>query len=107
MELKTEGACDLSYQKEAHISWKKPEGGQKLVILNLRDGDFFSLEDRVSIEIWEQLMDGKPAAAILDKLRCDYPGVTSEALAKDMDGFIADLVENKLICRRPQNGMLV
>jgi hypothetical protein len=107
MELKTEGTQGLSYQKEAHISWKRPEGGKKLVILNLHDGDFYSLENPVSIEIWEQLMAGKATATILDELTRHYSGEEPGALARDMDGFITDLVENKLICPRPQSGLRV
>jgi len=105
MELKPQGTDDLSYQKEVHISWKKPEGGRKLVILNLHDGDFYSLEDPVSIEIWEQLMTGKRAASILDDLARHYSGEDQVTLARDMDGFIADLVHSKLICPRPRSGV--
>jgi hypothetical protein len=105
MELKKEGTRDIAYQKETHISWKKPEGGKKLVILNLHDGDFYSLEDPVSIEIWELLMAGKATSGILDELSRRYSGENLGALSRDMDGFIADLVFNKLICPRPQSGV--
>jgi Coenzyme PQQ synthesis protein D (PqqD) len=105
MELKMEGTRDLCYQKEAHISWKKPEGGRKLVILNLQDGDFYSLEDPTGIEIWEQLMAGKATAAILEDLARRHSGEDPGTLAQDLDGFIADLVHNKLICPRPPSGV--
>lgn len=107
MELKAEGTRNISYQKEAHISWKKPEGGKKLVILNLHNGDFYSLEDPVSIEIWELLMAGKATTAILEDLAGCYSGEDLGTLSRDMDGFIADLIENKLICPRPQSGVQV
>ena len=104
MGLTTERPRGLCYQKEAHISWKKPEGGSKLVILNLKEGDFFSLEDPVSIEIWEQLMAGKATADVLGELTRQYSGEDPAALARDLDGFVAELVENKLVCPRPQSG---
>lgn len=107
MELKTEGTRDISYQKEVHISWKKPEGGKKLVVLNLHDGDFYSLEDPVGIEIWESLMAGKAVTAILKDLARRYSGEDLGTLSRDMDEFVADLVQNKLICPRPQSGVQV
>jgi hypothetical protein len=89
---------NLVYQKELHISWKKPEGGAKLVILNLNDGDFFSLEDPVSIEIWEKLMAGQTPAAVFDHLTRSYSGEEPAALGRDMDGFVGELLANRLIC---------
>ena len=91
----------LTYQKELHVSWKKPEGGEKLIILKLNDGDFFSLEDPVSIGIWEQLMVGNSPAIIVDNLKQSCPGEDPAVIARDVEGFIAELVGNQLICPCP------
>ena len=87
------------YQKELYISWKKPEGSTKLVILNLNDGDFFSLEDEVSIAIWEGLMAGRAPASVLDDLEATYSDVDPAVIGRDMDAFIGELLANGLICQ--------
>ena len=87
----------LVFQKEIHISWKKPEGGHKLVILNLNDGDFYSLEDPVSIGIWEGLMAGRNPVTILEELTRAYAHIEPAQLAKDMDNFLGELLANRLI----------
>jgi hypothetical protein len=89
---------DLAYQKELHISWKKPEGGSKLVILNLNQGDFYSLEDPVSIEIWEKLMAGKTLSIVLGDLISTYKDTEPAALSRDLDRFIGELLTNRLVC---------
>jgi hypothetical protein len=90
-----------TYQKELHVSWKKPEGGEKLIILKLNDGDFFSLEDPVSIRIWEQLMAGDNPAIIVDNLKQSCPEEDAAVIARDVEGFISELVGNQLICPCP------
>jgi hypothetical protein len=90
------------YQKELHISWKKPEGSSKLVILNLNDGDFFSLEDPVSIGIWEGLMAGRTPANVLVDLQQTYPAADPTTVGRDMDAFIGELCASRLICRCQQ-----
>ena len=87
------------YQKELYISWKKPEGSTKLVILNLNDGEFFSLEDAVSIGIWEGLMAGRTPASVLEDLEATYSGVDPGVIGRDMDAFIGELLANRLICQ--------
>ena len=88
----------LTYQKELHVSWKKPEGGGKLIILKLNDGDFFSLDDPVSISIWEQLMAGDNPDSIAGSLKERCPEADPAVIAGDVEGFIAELVGNQLIC---------
>ena len=105
MKSDAKGQADLTYQKEVYVSWKKPEGGKKLVILNLKDGDFYSLEDQVSMGIWEQLMAGQTSIGILSGLARSYSEQDPDVLGRDLDDFISDLLENKLICARPQNGV--
>lgn len=89
---------DSVYQKELHISWKKPAEGSKLVILNLNEGDFFSLEDPVSIEIWEKLVAGQTPTTVLDELMRTYSEEDPTALGRDLDGFVDELLANRLIC---------
>jgi hypothetical protein len=95
---------DATYQKELHISWKKPEGGTKLVILNLNDGDFYSLEDPVSIQIWEKLMAGLTLRAVLDHLGRRYPEQDPATLGRDLGGFVGQLLADRLICPCPRPG---
>jgi hypothetical protein len=105
MKSDPRGQSDLAYQKEVYVSWKKPEGGKKLVILNLKDGDFYSLEDPVSMGIWEQLMAGQTSIEILSGLARSYSEQDPAVLGRDLDAFIGELIENKLICARPQDGV--
>jgi hypothetical protein len=102
METDTPVAQDNTYQKELHISWKKPEGNTKLVILNLSTGDFFSLENPVSINIWENLMAGKTVGAIIEELSREYAGEDPAVVARTTDEFVADLIQNKLVCVCPK-----
>ena len=94
---------ECRYQKELHVSWKKPEGGSKILILKLKEGDFYSLENPVSIRIWEELMAGKAPAALLEDLTRSFAGESPAKLATDLDVFVKDLIENKLISPCPQN----
>jgi hypothetical protein len=104
MQSKAEGWRESNYQKELHVSWKKPEGGSKVVILKLKEGDFYSLEDPVSISIWEQLMAGKTPVAVLDGLTRAFADEDPAKLNQDLDAFVGDLIENKLISPCPQHG---
>jgi hypothetical protein len=97
---------DISYQKELHISWRKPEGDKKLVILNLNEGDLFSLEDPSSIKIWEDLMAGKTVGGIIEELSRQYAEEDPAVVARTTDEFVADLTQNKLICPRPKSAVL-
>lgn len=94
---------ELTFQKELHVSWKKPEGGSKLLILKLKDGDFYSLEDPVSITIWEQLMVGKTPSAVIESLIRTYADQDPAKLGRELDAFVEDLIENKLISPCPQH----
>jgi len=94
----------LTYQKALHISWKKPEGGGKLVILNLNDGDFFSLEDPVSMSVWEQLLSDQTPAAISSDLAAQYPDQDPAVLREDVDRFVGELLEGGLVCACGDNG---
>jgi hypothetical protein len=107
MQSNSTDSKPLAYQKELHISWKKPEGGEKLIILKLNDGDFFSLEDPVSIKIWEQLMAGDNPAIIVENLKQRCPGTDPSVIARDVEEFIAKLVGNRLICPCPRDGATV
>ena len=95
METDVIAAHDISYQKEVHISWRKPEGDKKLVMLNLNEGDFFSLEDPISIKIWEDLMAGKTVGAIVEELSRQYAEEDPAVVARTTDEFVADLIQNK------------
>lgn len=101
MQSESRVTKSLAYQKELHVSWKKPEGGEKLIILKLNDGDFFSLEDPVSIKIWEQLMAGDSPAIIVENLTQSCSGADPVVIARDVEEFIAKLVESQLICPCP------
>jgi hypothetical protein len=98
MSLNLVESWNQVYQKELHISWKKPEAGTKLVILNLQDGDFFSLEDPVSITLWESLMNGQTPTTLLETLQRAHPEVDEATLRQDIETFLGELVANKLIC---------
>ncbi len=75
------------------------EDNKKVIILNLGDGDFFSLEDQVSIIIWELLVEGKSVGEILEKLAQTFSGVEEKRLEADLDAFLERLLEKKIICK--------
>ena len=104
MQSEAKDQRSVTYQKELHVSWKKPEGGSKVVILKLKEGDFYSLEDPVSISIWEELMAGKSLSAVLETLTSTYADTDPAELARDLDAFVDDLVSNKIISPCPQHG---
>ena len=101
---KADGWRESTYQKELHVSWKKPEGGSKVVILKLKEGDFYSLEDPVSVNIWEQLMAGKSPVAVMEAIARTFADEEPAKLSHDLDAFVSDLIENKLISPCPQHG---
>lgn len=105
MQTDAHSVISRTYQKEFHISWKKPDEGGKLIILNLTDGDFYSLEDPVSIKIWELLMAGLDSSAITEELTKSHSGQSPEAIAEDTRVFIQQLLENRLICPCPIKGV--
>jgi len=105
MSQEQSNRMECGYQKELQVSWKKPEGGSKIVILKLKDGDFYSLENAVSIAIWEQLMAGKRLSSVLEYLTVAFSAEDPAKLAGDLDAFVGDLIENRLICPRPQDGV--
>jgi len=105
MESNVNMGQDVSYQKELHISWRKPVGDRKVVILNLNEGDLFSLEDPIGISIWESLMAGKSVGTIVEELSLQYADEDPAVVGRTTDEFVADLTQNKLICPRPKSGV--
>jgi hypothetical protein len=73
------------------------------VLLNLETGEYFGL-DAVALEMWKALGEhGSVEAARVALL--DHYDVTGETLARDLDQFVAQLVERKLIERADDESM--
>jgi hypothetical protein len=69
--------------------------GGELVLLNLRDGVYYSLED-VGIRIWQLLRDPVSVAAIRDTLVSEYD-VDPARCERDIQRFLGQLAGRGLI----------
>ncbi len=69
--------------------------GQELVILSLRDGVYYGLED-VGARIWELLQRPVRVAAIRDALVAEYD-VEPERCGRDLRALLQDLAGRGLI----------
>jgi hypothetical protein len=65
------------------------------VLLNLETGEYFGL-DAVALDMWKALGESGSVEAARASLLEHYD-VTEEALARDLDDLVAQLVERKLI----------
>jgi len=86
-----------SFKKEDGISWKFVDNEEKIVILNLKDGSFFSLEDLTSIHIWQNIVEGHSLSQIQRALSQRFPNVDNDKIRGDVKCFVNDLVENKVV----------
>jgi hypothetical protein len=66
-----------------------------IVIINLDNGNYYNVTG-VGAAIWKQLNKGASADGILRALGNIYDGDT-EIIKKDLNDFLADLIEEKLI----------
>lgn len=65
------------------------------VLLNLETGEYFGL-DEVGLEMWKALNAQRDIEAAREALVRQYD-VTEDVLARDLDEFIAQLAERKLL----------
>jgi coenzyme PQQ biosynthesis protein PqqD len=80
-------------RKMADIKWKKI--GKAGILLNLRTGDYFEL-DETALAIWNML-DGKtPLAQVASKLAKTY-AAPRQTVEKDVIRFVSELRKRKLI----------
>lgn len=63
----------------------------EVVLLNLQDGTFFSLTGTAAV-IWP-LIDGTRTRAVLLAQLAEAHGAAAEAIAPDLDAFLAQLAE--------------
>lgn len=94
MEKNCEAKC---FKKENGISWKFVENDAKIVILNLKDGSFYSLEDETSIFIWQNLMNGDSFNELRRETEERYPNKDREEIESDLSSFVATAIKNKII----------
>jgi hypothetical protein len=69
--------------------------GGELVLLNLRDGVYYSLED-VGIRIWQLLQDPVTVAVIRDALVSEYD-VDPARCERDIQTFLGELAGKGLV----------
>jgi hypothetical protein len=75
--------------------------GAEQVILSLKDGVYYGLED-VGARIWRLLQRPMTVAAIRDALLAEYD-VDPERCGRDLRGLLADLAAHGLIEVRPRD----
>jgi len=69
--------------------------GSEFVILNLRDGVYYGLED-VGASIWRCLQTPVTVGAICDEVVSEYE-VTQPRCERDVRAFIAELASHELV----------
>jgi len=72
----------------------------ELVVLNLRTGEYFSL-DAFATQIWERLVAGDDLEQIVLELAPNYAVEASE-LQRDVERFADELVRSGLVHLRPE-----
>jgi coenzyme PQQ biosynthesis protein PqqD len=80
-------------RKMPHIKWKRI--GQAGILLNLKTGDYFEL-DEVALAIWKML-DGKTSLAnVAGRLTQSY-AASKKVVEGDVIRFVSELRKRKLI----------
>jgi hypothetical protein len=69
--------------------------GDEAVILELRKGTYFGVDD-VGARIWERLQQPVTVAALRDAIVAEYE-VTAEQAEQDLLAFLGELLEHALI----------
>lgn len=83
------------YHHAPHVAWRRVE--EEAVLLNVDTSEYYSL-DPVGAQIWERLGKGDPVAKIARAISREY-GMAEARVAKDAEGFIKDLLKEKLLQR--------
>lgn len=79
--------------KMPDIKWKRI--GKAGILLNLRTGDYFEL-DEIALAIWKMLDGRTTLAEVVRKLAQTYD-TPQKTIEKDVVGFVAELRKRKLI----------
>ena len=77
------------------VDVKAVSHGDKLVLMNLRSEQFYSL-DGIACRVWDLLDTPATPAALTDTLVSEFDAPRDEVL-RDLEGLLADLVKDGLV----------
>ncbi len=89
-----------SYQWNPELVLREEGGGA--LIFNPESGDL-KFVNRTGRALLGLIMDGKDATHWLDRLRKDFPDMPSERLRCDLDRFLKDLKEHRILLPTEQD----
>jgi len=67
-----------------------------LVILNMRNGEYFGLNE-VGAKIWNLIQESRQVSEIRDSLLAEYPEVDTETCTADLLGILGELADAELV----------
>lgn len=77
------------------VDVKAVSHGDKLVLMNLRSEQFYSL-DGIACRVWDLLERPATQARLTDTIQAEFDAPREEIL-RDLDGLLADLVKDGLV----------
>jgi hypothetical protein len=93
--VKNQPSLDALYAHAPDAAWRRIE--DESVVLDLRTGAYWSLNDTASV-IWETIGEGLPPARAVERLCAEFE-VTEAAAARDASEAVARLLSEGLIRR--------
>ena len=80
------------------LSWRDVDG--ELVALNTDSGKYYSFND-VGREVWLAVAEGKSMEDLLNLVESEYDVPDRDTAAKDVEKFLVDLMDAKLVYSLP------
>ncbi len=74
------------------------ETAEGAFLLDRITGDCFAL-NKVGLNVWQHLADGRGLGEILDRVASEFDDVPRDTLSRDIDTFIAALEQRSLLTR--------
>jgi len=84
---------DTKFKTTENFAWRNVN--DEIIILNLKSGEYFTLND-VAQCIWSAVTEEKSVEEIKVKIIDEYD-VSTERAERDIDNFIAGMIEQGLI----------
>ena len=81
------------YRRSADV--KAVSHGDKLVLMNLRSEQFYSL-DGIACRVWDLLEAPATTARLTDTIAAEFDAPREE-IVRDLDGLLADLMKDGLV----------
>ena len=82
-------------QYRRSVDVKAVSHGDKLVLMNLRSEQFYSL-DGIACRVWDLLEAPATAAGLTDTIAAEFDAPREE-IVRDLDGLLVDLMKDGLV----------